>query len=105
MTDISCHISEHIICYASCSGGNGIGILDLSGFEDMHRNGFDQLLINVANERLQFYFNEYLFSREQREMQEGGIDWSKIQYENNADILGLFFVGVHIFIQRPCCHC
>lgn len=70
-----------------------VGILDMSGFEDLGKNGFNQLLINVANERLQYYFNEYLFSREQREMEEGGIDWSHVHYENNQDILSLFFVS------------
>ena len=69
-----------------------IGILDMSGFEDFPENGFDQILINIANERLQFYFNEHIFSQEQNEYASGKIDWTKIQYENNGPILDLFMV-------------
>ena len=64
----------------------------MSGFEDFPRNGFEQLLINAANERLQFFFNEHIFSQEQHEMEAGGIDWTKIKYDNNTAILDLLMV-------------
>ena len=36
----------------------------MSGFENFQdKNGFEQLLINVANERLQYFFNEHLFAQ------------------------------------------
>ena len=86
-------VNKHLQPNGKPRDRQSIGILDMAGFESFPSNGLDQLLINVANERLQFYFNEHLFSQEQRELKTGGIDWSKIHYENNIEILDLFLVS------------
>lgn len=49
-----------------------IGLLDIFGFENFGKNNFEQLMINIANEQIQFYFNQHIFTWEQQEyMAEG----------------------------------
>ena len=52
-----------------------LGILDLYGFESFdHGNSLEQLCINYANERLQFYFSvNYLKEQQQHLANEGSI--------------------------------
>lgn len=52
----------------------GIGILDIFGFEDFETNGFDQLLINLANENLHHFFNNHIFTQELVEFEKEEID-------------------------------
>ncbi|KAH0499873.1 Myosin-IIIb [Microtus ochrogaster] len=71
-----------------------VGILDIFGFEDFQRNSFEQLCINIANEQIQFYFNQHVFALEQMEYQNEGIDAVPVQYEDNCPLLDMF-------LQKP----
>ncbi|KAI4328583.1 hypothetical protein L6164_020923 [Bauhinia variegata] len=70
--------------------GRSISILDIYGFESFERNSFEQFCINYANERLQQHFNRHLFKLEQEEYIQDGIDWNKVEFEDNQDCLNLF---------------
>ncbi|XP_060554144.1 uncharacterized protein LOC132715175 isoform X2 [Ruditapes philippinarum] len=79
----------------SVSRGASIGILDMSGFENFPSNGLDQFLINATNEKLQMYFMDYIFPREQRDYEMEGIAWKDILYHSNEDVLNLLFQKPH----------
>ncbi|XP_021750598.1 myosin-1-like [Chenopodium quinoa] len=70
--------------------GKSISILDIYGFESFERNSFEQFCINYANERLQQHFNRHLFKLEQEEYIQDGIDWTKVEFEDNQACLNLF---------------
>jgi len=75
-------------------GGSGrtprtIGILDIYGFESFETNSFEQLCINLANEKLQQAFNAHVFKAEQEEYASEGIDWSYVEFVDNQDVLDL----------------
>ena len=67
-----------------------LGILDIYGFENLESNGFEQLLINYANEKMQSLFNEEVFRAQREEYVLEGIPFSNIQdnlLNNNDDSL------------------
>ncbi|XP_029463763.1 myosin-IIIb [Rhinatrema bivittatum] len=74
--------------------GMNVGILDIFGFENFKRNSFEQLCINIANEQIQFYFNQHIFALEQMEYQNEGIDAALVEYEDNRPLLDTF-------LQKP----
>ncbi|XP_041858275.1 myosin-IIIb isoform X2 [Melanotaenia boesemani] len=71
-----------------------VGILDIFGFENFKKNSFEQLCINIANEQIQFYFNQHIFALEQMEYQSEGVDASLVEYKDNRPILDMF-------LQKP----
>uniref|UniRef100_A0A671YRV6 non-specific serine/threonine protein kinase n=1 Tax=Sparus aurata TaxID=8175 RepID=A0A671YRV6_SPAAU len=81
------------LLHAAESGMN-VGILDIFGFENFKKNSFEQLCINIANEQIQFYFNQHIFALEQMEYQSEGVDASLVEYEDNRPILDMF-------LQKP----
>ncbi|XP_043549635.1 myosin-IIIb isoform X2 [Chiloscyllium plagiosum] len=79
-----------------CDTGSvmNVGILDIFGFENFKKNSFEQLCINIANEQIQFYFNQHIFALEQIEYQTEGIDATLVEYQDNRPILDMF-------LQKP----
>ncbi|XP_073085332.1 myosin-IIIa-like isoform X2 [Manis javanica] len=78
--------------------GNGdklsIGILDIFGFENFKKNSFEQLCINIANEQIQYYFNQHVFTWEQNEYINEDVDARVIEFEDNRPLLDMF-------LQKP----
>jgi myosin heavy subunit len=66
-----------------------IAVLDIFGFESFDVNGFEQLLINYANESLQSVFNRAVFISEQQLYKEEGIDVEAIDAPDNSHALTL----------------
>lgn len=89
--------------------GRSVGILDIYGFESFKENSFEQLCINLANERLQQQFNGHVFKGEQEEYEREGIDWSYVDFVDNQDCLDLLegartnqALGVFPLIDEAC---
>ncbi|XP_047410534.1 unconventional myosin-XVI isoform X3 [Sciurus carolinensis] len=69
-----------------------IGILDIFGFEEFQKNEFEQLCVNMTNEKMHHYINEVLFLQEQTEcVQEGVTMETAYSPGNQAGVLDFFF--------------
>jgi myosin V len=71
------------------SGFSTIGLLDIFGFESFPVNGFEQLCINYANEKLQQKFTRDIFQTVMEEYKFEGIALDDITYDDNTDVLDL----------------
>jgi hypothetical protein len=63
------------------------GILDIFGFEHFEHNSFEQACINLANEQLQFFFNQHIFKLELVEYEKEAIDCTQVTYVDNQPLL------------------
>ena len=68
-----------------------LGILDLFGFENFDSNGFEQFCINAANEKLQDFFNTFVFQWELDEYKKEGVAAPDIEPLTNAEQIAVIF--------------
>ncbi|GBP22033.1 Myosin-IIIa [Eumeta japonica] len=68
---------------------HSIGILDIFGFENFAKNSFEQLCINIANEQIQYYFNQHIFTWEQQEYMAEGIPVDLVEFSDNRPVLDM----------------
>ncbi|CAD0194743.1 unnamed protein product [Chrysodeixis includens] len=66
-----------------------IGILDIFGFENFNNNSFEQLCINIANEQIQYYFNQHIFTWEQQEYMAEGVPVDLVEFSDNRPVLDM----------------
>jgi myosin-3 len=66
-----------------------IGLLDIFGFEENENNSLEHLLINIANEQIQYYFNQRIFFQEQQEYKAEGVPIEMVDFFDNREVLDL----------------
>ncbi|XP_062516567.1 myosin-IIIb-like [Corticium candelabrum] len=82
-----------------------IGILDIFGFEKFDHNSFEQICINLANEQLQFFFNQHIFTLELEEYKREGISAADVKFSDNKLILSFFLqkpIGLLALLDEDC---
>ncbi|KAJ8960489.1 hypothetical protein NQ318_013773 [Aromia moschata] len=84
-----------------------LGVLDLYGFEVFEYNGFEQLMINYCNEKLQQFITAATLKDEQEEIIKEGLEWTKVEYFNNIVICQLLeheSHGILSLLEEPHVH-
>jgi len=78
-----------------------IGLLDMFGFEMFDLNGFEQLCINLANERLQQFFLGCVFKAEEEAHRTEGVPWPKdVQFNDNQGVIDLLTQRVLVILNE-----
>eukprot|EP00755_Sulcionema_specki_P032642 Sspe_Gene.99187::Locus_72610_Transcript_1_1_Confidence_1.000_Length_3508::g.99187::m.99187/K10357/MYO5; myosin V len=84
-----------------------IGLLDIFGFENFEKNSFEQLCINLANERLQRHYNAYVYEKDLAECKQEGIKNPSegASFNDNQACLDLMMVrrtGILALLDEAC---
>lgn len=79
------------------STDNYIGILDIAGFESFEVNSLEQLFINLSNETLQQYFNNYVFKSELDDYRAEDVPVDQIR-------VGVVIRSIRIYSKGVMCH-
>eukprot|EP00435_Cladocopium_sp_Y103_P027520 s161_g6.t2 len=67
-----------------------LGILDIAGFESFEHNSLEQLLINLCNEHLQQFFNNFVFRSELEDYAKEGLSLDcEVNFVDNKEVLQL----------------
>lgn len=73
-----------------------LGVLDFYGFEILERNGFEQLMINYCNEKLQQFVTNTTLKEEQEDIIKEGLEWTRIEFFSNK--YDIFFLIVRVLL-------
>ncbi|KAJ8013191.1 hypothetical protein DPEC_G00050710 [Dallia pectoralis] len=69
-----------------------VGILDIFGFEEIQKNVFEQLCVNMTNERVRQYVSEVLFQTEQAECLQEAVTMETLWSPGNQTAVLDFFL-------------
>ena len=84
--------------------------MDLFGFETAAVNGFEQLVINYANEKLHQVVSGWTLQKEQEEYVKEGFEWSRVDFFDNSIICsliektnngGILFLLDEVSLRKP----
>lgn len=81
------------------------GVLDIFGFECFDFNSFEQLCINFTNERLQQFFNTFVFKCEEKLYEAEKIPWNALDFPDNKDCVDLMeqrTIGIFAMLDEEC---
>mmetsp|Transcript_2821 Transcript_2821/g.3225 ORF Transcript_2821/g.3225 Transcript_2821/m.3225 type:complete len:1899 (+) Transcript_2821:218-5914(+) len=79
-------LNEHTTS-SGVSNPKFLAVLDIFGFEHFKVNSFEQMCINFCNEKLQAFFNDHVFKREQKVYEEEGIDARNVGFYDNQGVV------------------
>ncbi|KAJ8601424.1 hypothetical protein CTAYLR_005941 [Chrysophaeum taylorii] len=91
-------INSSFDCHTGMDSATIASVLDIFGFESFENNSFEQLCINYCNEKLQGYFNDFVFRLEIDVYAAEAVEVLGSEFKDNQETLDLLEKrGVGIF--------